>query len=79
MNPVKIIADSTCDLSEELVRRYDITIVPLHILLGDEEFEDGVSVTPDQIYAWSDYCRTWYSCCLSEGKGYSASGSCRFP
>ena len=54
MNPVKIIADSTCDLSEELVRRYDITIVPLHILLGDEEFEDGVSVTPDQIYAWSD-------------------------
>ena len=35
---VKIISDSTCDLSEELVKRYDITILPLHILLGDKEY-----------------------------------------
>lgn len=38
---VKIISDSTCDLSAELVAQYDIDILPLHILLGDEEFEDG--------------------------------------
>ena len=37
---VKIISDSTCDLSAELVAQYDIDILPLHILLGDEEFED---------------------------------------
>ena len=42
---VKIISDSTCDLSEELVKRYDITILPLHILLGDEEYLDGVNIT----------------------------------
>ena len=32
---VKIISDSTCDLSKELVEKYDITILPLHILLGE--------------------------------------------
>lgn len=31
---VKIISDSTCDLSPELIAKYDIDILPLHILLG---------------------------------------------
>ena len=35
---VKIISDSTCDLSQELLRKYDIDILPLHILLGDSEY-----------------------------------------
>ena len=51
---VKIISDSTCDLSQELLEKYDVEIVPLHILLGDQEYEDGRSITPDEIYAWSD-------------------------
>lgn len=54
---VKIISDSTCDLSKELVERYDIDILPLHILLGDKEYEDGV-ITPDEIFAWSDANKT---------------------
>ena len=37
---VKIISDSTCDLSEELLEMYDISILPLHILLGEKECED---------------------------------------
>ena len=55
---VKIISDSTCDLSPELLARYEIDILPLHILLGDQEFEDGKNITPDQIYAWSDANKT---------------------
>ena len=55
---VKIISDSTCDLSPELLARYEIDILPLHILLGDQEFEDGKNITPDQIYAWSDAHKT---------------------
>ena len=51
---VKIISDSTCDLSPELVERYGITILPLHILLGEEEYEDGKSITPEEIFRWSD-------------------------
>lgn len=51
---VKIIADSTCDLSDELLEKYDIAVIPLHILLGERECEDGVDVMPDEIYSWSD-------------------------
>lgn len=51
---IKIISDSTCDLSQDLVEKYGIQIVPLHIHLGEEEYEDGVTITPEQIYAWSD-------------------------
>ena len=43
---VKIISDSTCDLSQELLRKYEIDILPLHILLGDKEYEDGKNITP---------------------------------
>ena len=32
---VKIIADSTCDLSDDLIKKYDVDILPLHILLGE--------------------------------------------
>ncbi|MGN0165233.1 MAG: DegV family protein [Lachnospiraceae bacterium] len=55
---VKIISDSTCDLGQALIEKYDIEIVPLHILLGDDEYEDGVSITPDEIYLWSDKNKT---------------------
>ena len=51
---VKIIADSTCDLSEVLIRKYDVDILPLHILLGEKEYEDGKSITPEDIFRWSD-------------------------
>ena len=45
---VKIISDSTCDLSQELLDKYEISILPLHILLGDTECEDGINITPDE-------------------------------
>lgn len=51
---IKIISDSTCDLSKELIKKYDITILPLHIHLGEEEYQDGVTITPDKIYTWAD-------------------------
>lgn len=51
---VKILADSTCDLSRELLETYDITLLPLHIVLGDAEYKDMVEITPDEIYQWSN-------------------------
>lgn len=51
---IKIIADSTCDLSKELVEQYGIQVIPLYIHLGEQEYEDGVNITPEDIYAWSD-------------------------
>ena len=54
----RILADSTCDLSAELLQKYDITMVPLHIVLGDKEYRDIVEISPDEIYAWSDENKT---------------------
>ena len=44
---IKILSDSTCDLSKDLLEKYDITVLPLHVLLGDDEYLDGVNITPD--------------------------------
>ena len=50
----KIISDSTCDLSPELVKKYDIGIIPLYVRLGEDEYLDGFNITPEDIYQWSD-------------------------
>lgn len=55
---IKIISDSTCDLSRDLLSKYNISILPLHILLGEDEYKDGVDITPDDIYSWSDKNKT---------------------
>ena len=47
---VKITSDSTCDLSKEILDRYDISVVPLNVVLGDKSFEDGVDITPQDIF-----------------------------
>ena len=51
---VRIISDSTCDLTEELIRENGITILPLHILLNDKSFTDQADIFPADIYSWSD-------------------------
>lgn len=51
---VKIIADSTCDLTNELIKKYDIDIIPLHVILGNEAFKDGVDIKAEEVIEWSD-------------------------
>lgn len=48
---IKITADSTCDLSPELLERFDVTLMPLYVQKGDETFRDGVDITPADIFA----------------------------
>lgn len=48
---IKISADSTCDLSTELIEQYDISILPLHVQVGEKNLTDGVDVTPVDLYA----------------------------
>ena len=50
-NKIVISSDSTCDLSPELIEKYDIKILPLGITLGTEVYKDGVDINPDMIYA----------------------------
>ena len=45
-----ITADSTCDLPKELIEKYNITIIPLSVLLGENSYHDGIDVFPEDIY-----------------------------
>ena len=47
---VRITADSTCDLSPELIRKYDLGIAPLSVIIDGEVFHDGVDVTPRDVF-----------------------------
>lgn len=51
---IRFFADSTSDLSKELIERYNITIVPLYINIDDTYYKDGVEITRDRIFEWSD-------------------------
>ncbi|MBM7692543.1 DegV family protein with EDD domain [Peribacillus deserti] len=48
MQKIKIVTDSTADLSEEIVRKYDIEVVPLTISIDGETFIDRVDITPSE-------------------------------
>ena len=54
MGKIRITADSTCDLSESLLQKYEISILPLNIVLDMKSYSDGEEISPDEIYAWSE-------------------------
>lgn len=47
---VLITTDSTCDLPQKYVDEYNIKVIPLSILLGNNEYSDGVDIKPNDIY-----------------------------
>lgn len=47
-----ISTDSPADVPAEIRERYDILVIPLHIILDDDCFEDGVNIQPDDLYAF---------------------------
>ena len=49
--PVALVTDSTAYLSEEAVARHGVTVVPLSVVMGDEDLEEGVAVTPGDVAA----------------------------
>lgn len=50
MPKIRISSDSTCDLSPELIEKYNIAITPLKITLGDTDYTDQIDITPQKIY-----------------------------
>lgn len=59
---IKILSDSTCDLSKELVEKYNITILPLTVIKDSKQYSDGITITPADIFAHvaagGDLCST---------------------
>ena len=49
---IAISTDSTCDLSKEEIIRENINIVPLHVILGEYEYKDGIDINPSMIYSY---------------------------
>ena len=49
-NKVVITADITCDLNKQLEERYDVKVIPLHIVIGGKTYEDWVNITPEELY-----------------------------
>lgn len=47
---IKIIADSCCDLSPELIKKFDIEIIPLNVLVNGQNYLDGLELSPEQLF-----------------------------
>jgi len=50
MSQVAVITDSTAYLPAELIKQYNITIIPLSIIWGENNYQDGVDIQPDEFY-----------------------------
>lgn len=50
MRKIKLITDSTSDLSKDIIEQYDIEVIPLYVIFGDEEYLDGVNINTKKLY-----------------------------
>ncbi len=49
---IKIVTDSSCDLPEEMLKQYNLEMVPLHVTFeNNETFLDRVTISPKQFWA----------------------------
>lgn len=55
---IKITSDSTCDLPQELLDKYEISTIPLCVMLGADEFYDGQTITPSNIFEYVSKTKT---------------------
>ena len=59
---IKILSDSTCDLSAAYLQENNITLVPLTVIKDGKEYKDGVTITPnvifDHVAAGGELCTT---------------------
>ena len=50
MEKIKLITDSTSDLTPELIEKYDIHVLPLTVHIGSQSFKDGESISLEEMY-----------------------------
>ena len=48
---IKILSDSTCDLSQQLLEQHNISLIPLTVVKDGQQYKDGVTITPSDIFA----------------------------
>ncbi|MGF7186781.1 DegV family protein with EDD domain [Desulfitispora alkaliphila] len=47
---IKIMSDSTCDLSQDILDKYQVDLAPLVINFQDKTYRDRIDITPDELY-----------------------------
>lgn len=50
MEKIALLTDSSCDLPQEIIEKYNIHIIPLHIIFKDADYRDGIDLTPEEFY-----------------------------
>jgi DegV family protein with EDD domain len=50
LNKIKILTDSTCDLSKEMMEQFGIDSIPLYVRFDQEIYKDGIDITPEDLY-----------------------------
>jgi DegV family protein with EDD domain len=50
LEKIALITDSSCDLPEEIIKKYNIHVLPLRIIFQDGDFRDRIDITPEQFY-----------------------------
>lgn len=50
LSKIALISDSSCDLTEDLINKYNVKIMPLRIIYKDKEYIDRVNITPKEVY-----------------------------
>jgi DegV family protein with EDD domain len=59
---IRLVTDSTCDLPDEIIGRYAITVVPAYINVGQKSYQDSVDLSRDEFYrnlgSWSTHPTT---------------------
>ncbi|GAH56925.1 unnamed protein product, partial [marine sediment metagenome] len=47
---VKIVTDSTSDLSPQVAQKLEITVVPVYVRFGEKVYRDGIDISHDELY-----------------------------
>lgn len=51
MSAIRLLTDSTVNMSDDLAKKYQITIVPIYVTIGDKSYKDYVELTPEKFYS----------------------------
>jgi fatty acid-binding protein DegV len=50
MSKVAVLTDSTAYLPQEILKQYNITVIPLSVIWGEQVYRDGVDILPNEFY-----------------------------
>ncbi|NFF60816.1 DegV family protein [Clostridium botulinum] len=73
---IKIITDSGCDLPKDILKKYDIELLPLYVYLENQEFLDGETIAPKEVYDGMREGKVYTTAQVPPNKFYDAFKKC---